>query len=178
MNEFFAKYADLTALSLTLLIPLSLTIYLKRKARKRIRAVASYFLVFGPSGILVFMFFHLFENSYRAIEQTINGSFAYDFRFYSLILFGLVLAYAGSLFLKACFIKCLAQSNSNGAYFYKVILVLLITLPLIPITPIAMVPVICCSISVLAFPFVRRKLKSSKNHVTHTSPGSRVLSYP
>jgi hypothetical protein len=162
MNEFLEKYADLTALSLTLLASLILTVILKRKATKRLRAIPTYFLVFGPSGILAFIFFHLFENTFRAIEKAINGRFEYNFRFYSLILFGLVLAYIGSIFLKTCFEKCLNEQNSNRSYFYNISLVLLLTLPLIPITPIAALPLICCSISLPALPFVRRKQKSLK----------------
>ena len=163
MNEFFENYADLTALSLTWLIPLALTIYVKRAARKKIRAAATYFFVFGPSGILSFVFFHLLENTYRAIEKSINGSFEYNFHFYALILFGLVLAYAGVLLLEACLSKCLAHSTDHRFYFHSVLLILLITLPLIPITPVAFVPVICASVSVLAFPFVQRKLKFPAN---------------
>jgi hypothetical protein len=157
MNGFFNKYADLTALLLTLVLPLLLTVYLKTRAGKRIRAVPVYFFVFGPSGILSFIFFHLFENSYRAIEATINNRFTYSFRFYSLILFGLVVAYLGALYLKACFDKCFLGPQANRSYFYKVLLVLLVTAPLIPITPIAAVPSICCSVSILAFAFVRRE---------------------
>lgn len=176
MNEFFEKYADLTALSLTFLIPLVITLHLKRAARKKIRAAATYFFMFGPSGILSFVFFHLFENTYRAIEKKISGSFEYNFRFYALILFGLVLAYTGVLFLKACLSKCLVQRTDNRNYFYQVLLILVINLPLIPITPIAFVPIICCSVSVLAFPFVRRKMKfSTKPPVNRPSLiGSKV----
>ena len=156
MNEYFNKYADLTALSLTLVLPLIFTIYLKRKAQKRIRAVPVYFLVFGPLGILSFIFFHLFENGYRAIDATANGHFAYNFHFYSLILFGVVVATLGTWYLKSCIDKCLWRPGSNRPYFYKVLLVLLITVPLIPITPIAAVPSICCSVSILALPFVHK----------------------
>ena len=156
MNEFFDKYADLTALALTLILPLGLTIYLKTKAQKKIRVLAVYFFVFGPLGILSFIFFHLFENSYRAIVAAINGSFVYNFHFYALILLGFVVGYLGALYLKACYDKCLIGPKQNRSYFYKVLLLLLVTAPLIPITPIAAVPGICCLVSVLAFPFVCR----------------------
>lgn len=164
MNEFFDKYADLTALALTLLIPLLLTIYIKTKASKRIRLVPVYFLVFGPSGILSFIFFHLFENSYRAVMAAAAGHFVYNFHFYSLILFGLIVACLGVRYLKACFDKCFRVYKANRSYFYTVALILLITTPLIPITPIAAVPSICCAISLLAFPFVCRKTSSRKNN--------------
>ena len=163
MHEFFDKYADTTALVLTLIIPLLLTIYLKTKVKKGIRAIAVYFFVFGPSGILSFIFFHLFENSYRAAEAAIDEHFEYNFRFYSLILFGVVVAYLGILYLKACFDKCISDSKGNRSYFYKILLVLLVTAPLIPVTPIAGVPAICCAVSILALPFIRRKKFSYSN---------------
>jgi H+/Cl- antiporter ClcA len=178
MNQFLEKYTDITAFILTLSVPLIITIVLKRRAQKKLRAVPAYFLVFGPCGVLAFIFFHLLENSYRAIENAINGSFQYSFRFYSLILFGLVLAYLGILFLKACFTKCLAEQTNNRSYFYKILLVLLITLPLIPITPIASVPAICCSISVLALPFVRRRSKKSSNQTSIKITSSPALTSP
>jgi hypothetical protein len=156
MNEFFNKYADVTALSLALLLPLLLSIYLKRKAKAAIRTLPTYFFLFGPLGILSFIFFHLFENTYRAITAAIDGHFAYNFHFYSLILFGLVVAYLAALFLNACIDKCVSESASNSSYWYKLSLILLITLPLIPVTPIAAVPAICCSFSVLSYPFVRK----------------------
>jgi len=124
MNEYFNKYADLTALSLTFVLPVLFTIYLKRKAQKRIRAVPVYFLLFGPFGILSFIFFHLLENSYRAIEATVNSHFSYNFHFYSLILFGVVVASQGALYLKSCIDKCLRVSRGNRSYFYKVLLML------------------------------------------------------
>jgi hypothetical protein len=165
MNEYFNKYADLTALSLTFALPLLFTIYLKIKAQKRIRAVPAYFLFFGPFGILSFIFFHLFENSYRAIEATVNSHFTYNFHFYSLILFGVVVASLGALYLKSCIDKCLSVSSGNRSYFFKVLLMLLITVPLIPITPIAAVPAICCSVSILALPFVRKKRNTNSKEI-------------
>lgn len=163
MNEFFDKYADLTALALTLNIPLLLTIYLKTKARRRIRFVPVYFFVFGPSGILSFIFFHLFENCYRAVVSATAGHFVYNFHFYSLILFGLIVAGLGAIHLKACFDKCFRVYKANRSYLYTIALILFITAPLIPITPIAAVPSICCAISLLAFPFVCRKTPSRKD---------------
>jgi hypothetical protein len=171
MDEFFDKYADVTAFTIALVLPLLLTLYLKAKAKARIRAVAAYFLFFGPASILSFIFFHLFENTYRAIAAAIDRHFAYNFHFYSLILFGLVVAYIGALYLKASMEKCQLGSESNRSYFFKLLLMLTITVPLIPVTPIAAVPAICCTISVISFPFVTRKNKraavkkqEAKNH--------------
>lgn len=165
MNEFFNKYADLTALILTLAFPLAMTIQFKRKAQKKLRAVPAYFLLFGPAGIMTFIFFHLFENSYHAVEGAIAGSFEYNFRFYSLILLGFVIAYIGILFFKACRGKCLQEEKSR-ACLLQMIAVLSVSVPLVPITPIAIVPSICCAVSLLALPFVSRKIKLASMTIT------------
>jgi hypothetical protein len=162
MNEFISKYIDLMALAFTVVMPFVVTIQLKRKAGKKLRAVPVYFFVFGPSGILTFMFFHLFENIYRAITAYISGSFQYNFKFYSLLLLGVVVAYLGIQFIIACHNKCLEGNSANRPYFSQILLILLFTLPLIPIIPIAAVPLICCIISLLAFAFVRRSVKQNK----------------
>jgi len=165
MNEFLNRYADLTALVLALTLPLAMTIQFKRKARKKLRAVPTYFLLFGPAGIMSFIFFHLFENSYRAVEKTIAGSFDYNFRFYSLILLGFVIAYLGVLFYKACRSKCLGEGK-NRPCLLNMVAVLLVSVPLVPITPIAIVPSICCGVSLLALPFVRREVRLASMIVT------------
>lgn len=159
MSDFISKYIDLMALVLTILIPAIITFQLKRKKGKKLRAIAVYLNMFGPSGILVFIFFHLFENSYRAIDALIKGAFKYDFRFYSLLLLGVVIGYLGIQFLYACYAKCLQKEQANRYYFKQVFLILLFTLPLIPIIPIAAVPFICCVFSLSGFFFVNRKIR-------------------
>lgn len=161
MNEFFNNYVDFAALLLAVLVPLIFTIMFTRRAGKELRAVPAYLLFFGPAGILSFIFFHLFENSYHAIDQSVKGTFTYNFRFYSLILLGLVIAYLALLFLKACSSICLEQRKTSLSFFTTLLLIVLVSAPLIPLIPIAAVPIFCCAISCLGFPFVRRKQRHS-----------------
>ncbi len=156
MNKFFNQYADLTALVLALILPLVCTILLKQKAGKKMRAVPAYFLFFGPCGVIIFIFFHLLENSYRAVEGAIAGSFSYSFRFYSLILLGIVVAWAGYKYLIACRNKCLNGPSANRSTLYSILLIFIICGPLIPITPISAAPMICCVISLMGLPFTSR----------------------
>ncbi len=160
MDKFFNQYADLTALILTFLLPLAITVLVKRQTGKKARAVPSYLLFFGPSGILIFIFFHLFENSYRAISSAIAGSFIYNFHFYSLILMGVVVAGIGYLFFRACWIKCTTENTTNKRIFRAMILIVIVTIPLIPITSIAALPSICTVFSLAGLPFVTRKAKN------------------
>ncbi|HKO81413.1 MAG TPA: hypothetical protein VJU78_13500 [Chitinophagaceae bacterium] len=160
MNKFFGQYADLTALALTFLLPVILTLVIKRKAGKKTRAVPAYLLLFGPCGIVVFIFFHLFENSYRAISAVISGSFVYNFHFYSLLLMGAVIACIGYFFLRACWFKCVGGTNNNRLIFQIMLSIAVVTGPLIPITSISALPLFCCMFSLAGLPFVRRRLKN------------------
>lgn len=156
MDKFFEEYADLTAVILAFSLPLFFTIFIKLKTRRVTRAMAVYLLLFGPLGILSFIFFHLFENSYRAIIAAMAGTFEYDFHFYSLILLGVAIAVTASFFLAACLRKCL-YGASNKNIFASMTLVIAICAPLLPITPISAVPLVCCVIAVGGVFSVRRK---------------------
>lgn len=165
MNKFFAEYTDLTALAITLFLPLLLTIFIKRKTGRRARAVAVYFSLFGPAGILAFISLHLFENSYHAVEHAVQGTFKYDFHFYSIILLGAVIAVTGGSLLRACWQKCTGNSHSNHKIFLCIALILLVCVPLFPITPISAAPVFCCIISLPAIFFVRRRMEQTEKDI-------------
>jgi hypothetical protein len=91
------------------------------------------------------------------VENSLNGTFVYNFRFYSLLLLGASMGYLGIRFLQASFDKCLQGDFQNRRYFLHLLAVLLLAVPLIPIIPIAYVPVFLCGASLAGFPFVRRK---------------------
>lgn len=156
MDKFFEEYADLTAVILAFFLPLFFTIFIKLRTRRATRAMAIYLLLFGPLGILSFIFFHLFENCYRAIVAAMAGTFKYDFHFYSLILFGVVIVVTASFFLMACLRKCLYGSNHKNI-FISIVLLVVMCAPLLPITLISAVPIICCIIALGGVFSVRRK---------------------
>jgi len=171
MNGFFERYADLTALLLTVLAPIAIAIFAKRKSKKKVRALPAYFLLFGPLGIVVFMFFHLAENTYRALTEAVAGTFVYDFRFYSLIMLGIVLGGAGTALLNACVQKCFDKNTANSAVLKRMLLVAVISIPLIPIIVLGYLPLILSAISLLAMPFVNRKTNTV--HVLSEEEDSR-----
>jgi hypothetical protein len=105
------------------------------------------------------MFFHLFENTYHAVENVIAGRFSYNFHFYSLMLMGAVLAGIGAVLMRACWQKCTGLLYSNRRIFLFMLLTAILCLPLLPITPLSVVPVFCCLISFSGVFFVRRKTK-------------------
>ncbi|HEU4902559.1 MAG TPA: hypothetical protein VFT06_07190 [Flavisolibacter sp.] len=157
MTEFIYRYIDLVALALTFIFPLIVTVRLKKRAGARLRSLPAYLLVFGPCGTIAFIFFHLFENTYRAVLGLLNGSFHYTFHFYALMLVGVVVAYLGFQFLAACQHKCFDTGKADRNYFIQLSLLLVFTVPQIPLISIAAVPFYCCVISLLGFGFVHRK---------------------
>ena len=144
------------------IIPFVLVILVKRKTGRQTRAVPSYFLLFGPSAILTFMFFHLFENSYDAIENSLSGRFKYDFHFYARILLGVLMASIASFLVRTCWQKYAGHPSCDRRIFLYMLLVAAVCLPLLPITPISNVPVFCCVISFTGLFFVRRKIKEKE----------------
>ena len=161
MSKYFNQYADLTALCLTFLLPVLFVWLVKRRVGKKVRAVPAWLLFFGPSGIMVFIFFHLLENSYHAVEGLIADTFVYNFKFYSLILLGLVVGLSGYLFWQSCLKKCLFDQPANRSVFKAILLVVLICAPLIPIIAISWLPIICCGVSLIGLPFTRRRLNNA-----------------
>ena len=119
MHKFFNQYADLTALLLTVLLPVITAFIVKRKTGRKTSAIPVYFLMFGPTGIIVFMFFHLFENIYRGIIAASSGVFHYDFRFYSLILFGIILGSAGYFFFVPVFVNVCISKKATGQFLFR-----------------------------------------------------------
>lgn len=159
MKQFLYDYSDLCALIGTFLLPLWFTIRAKQAAGRSLRAIAAYFFFFSPLGSLTFISFHLLENSYRAVDAYVAGTFVYDFHFYSLELLGVVVFVIALSLLKAS-----RQYATTGLhlikYFRLLGLLLLVSLPLIPIAPIAAVPGMVSLISLIALPLLRRKQKA------------------
>ena len=156
MNKFLLLWADAVAMLLSLIIPLIITIVLKRRMKKQVRAVPVYFLLFGTLAILVHISFHLFEISYHAIDNSLKGTFTYNFRFYSLILMGGTLAYLSSQLLNRCMYKCNHPYTTSKPLYQSMAFIVLVSAPTIALTPIGALPTMGCFISVVALQFVRK----------------------
>jgi hypothetical protein len=101
---------------------------------------------------------HLSENIYRAINGAINGTFVYDFRYYSILLLGTLIVGSGVMYLNAAKQYITSHTSAKKVLFY-IALIVVVTAPLIPIVPIAAVPSIACAISLVGLPFVHRRKK-------------------
>ena len=158
MEKFFESYIDITAVITALVIALIFKIISLRNPNTQIWAVPAFFTLFGPALVIVFMSAHLSENIYRAINGIIDGTFLYDFKYYSVMLLGTLVVVAGVLYLNAAKQYIAGSSSAKNVLIFIAVIVLL-TAPLIPIVPIAAIPSIACTISLLGLPFVHRRRK-------------------
>lgn len=157
MNTYF-HYIDQVVLALCFVFTLVNTHRMVRRATVSLRRVPAYFAVFGATAIATFLGFgHLFEISYHAVERVVAGTFAFDFRFYSLLLMGMLLLTLSVQMLNAIG----AWFQGTGQEWRKVIkvalLIVAVSAPAIVFSPIAAVPSIGCGITLLAMPFVMKR---------------------
>jgi hypothetical protein len=158
MIRFYLNHIDEIVLILCLLFTFINTIRLVRRATVSVRKVPAYFVVFGATAIATFIGGgHLFEISYRAIERAINGTFVYDYRFYSLILMGMVLLSLSIRMLREIGAWFRGIPGSQRSAIRTALLIIIISAPTGVFTPIGYVPSIGCAITLLFFPFAVRK---------------------
>lgn len=154
MNAYF-NYVDQIVLALCFLFTFINTYRMVRSATVQVRKVPAYLLVFGATAIATFMGFgHLFEISYHAVERALARQFVYDFRFYSLIMMGMVLLTLSVYLLHyiAEFLK--GTPGSRHDIIRTVLFIIVCSAPAGFLTPIALMPTMGCAISMLALPFV------------------------
>jgi hypothetical protein len=100
------------------------------------------------------------------MERVVAGKFVYDFRFYSLILMGMVLLTLSVYLLRYItdFLKGVPDSRPN--IVRTMLFIVAASAPAGFLTPIALMPTMGCAISMLALPFVVKK--SIKTNVPTT----------
>lgn len=157
MNSFFLYWVDLAAMVLSLALALYFTIRYKKKGVQPLRAVPLFFLLFGPLVIIVHMGFHNFEILYRAVQNSMAGNFTYSFRFYSLMLMGVLVLWLSVSFLKQSAGVYVWGTHTKKELLRTASIIALVTLPTIPLTPIGSLPLMACLINLIASAFVRKK---------------------
>lgn len=158
MITFYLNYIDQIVLTLCGIFTLINTIRLVWRATVPVRKIPAYFVVFGATSIATFLGAgHLFEISYRAIERAVAGTFIYDYRFYSLILMGIVLLSLSVRMLREIGNWFQGISGSQRRAMQTALLIVAVSAPTGVFTPIGYVPSIACAISLIFFPFVIKK---------------------
>ena len=154
--EQFLYHIDAYVLSLSIVLTLVGTLRVAHDAALPVRQIPLFFLLLGISLIFSAMVGHLFENSVRAIMQAIEGSFVYDFRFYSLIFMGVVfIAISGYMFQQVK--RWLSGDWQAKRNFIKAAFCLItLSVPSVGFTPIGILPTLACLTSFSAMPFTIR----------------------
>lgn len=147
-------YIDVIALIVSVVTAIFFTVKTLRKTGRRLRTTAIFFMYLGPAVIAVHMIFHTVEISYHAFENILAGTFSYNFRFYSLILFGLILIALNHTLLRT--MKSFLSGGSITDVWKSIIPIILVSVPTIPFTPIGALPAIACLISITALPFAKK----------------------
>lgn len=152
MEQLF-MYIDFIILAFAVILALVYTVKTVKQAISPLRKIPLFFVVFGASAIVAFMFGHLFEIGTRAIQRVIAGNFVYDYRFYSLMLMGVVFISIGIYMLSQ--IKAWSMGDSQGKrnFLRAVLVMILLSAPTFPLTPIGLLPTIGCLISLAGLPF-------------------------
>ncbi len=152
----FRTWADVIALSLAIILSITLTFLALKRSGDALRGSAVFFLFLGPAVIGFNMAMHTLQVLYGAVEAITNGTFTYDFRFYSLLLIGSVLIYRSVSMLKQGWAKCMFRLQNMTAVYKNVIVVSIISASTIPFTPIGALPVLACIITLISLRFAHK----------------------
>ncbi|CAN5357146.1 hypothetical protein BH09BAC4_BH09BAC4_20350 [soil metagenome] len=164
MSTFFLYYIDVTVLALCFVFTLINTVRMVRKATASVRKVPAFFAVFGATSIATFIGAgHLFEISYHALERLIDKTFVYDFRFYSLILMGVVLLSLGVYMIGQIGAWFRGVPGSQRRIIGVALVIVAVSLPTVVFTPIGYAPPLACVITLLAMPFVIKQKVGSQH---------------
>jgi hypothetical protein len=139
MNQFFELFGG----PMAVLISILSTIVVSRRWKKYRADSTRRFLVpllyWGPIFLMACMLLHIVQNAYRALVS-FNETGIFNFYFYSLQLFGFVVAYQSYLLLMNCRKHVSGKKRLNKGLLLSMGLIILTTLPTFVFTPIGIIP--------------------------------------
>lgn len=160
MNKFFEFFGG----PIAVLLSIAATILVSRAwrtDRHNTRGFPVSVLYWGPLFLAACMLLHLIQNAYRAIvSYQENGVF--NFYYYSLQLFGIVVSYQAYRLLLQCRLHVNGDKPLNRQLLLSASLIILTTLPTFAFTPIGIIPSIVMTITILISFTTHRKT----NHFT------------
>ena len=139
MNQFFELFGGPIAVLLSILSTIVVSRRWKKYRSKNTRSMLVAFLYWGPLFLMSCMLLHIIQNAYRAIAG-FNETGVFNFYFYSLQLFGFVVAYQSYLLLIRCRRHVTGKTRMNQHLLFSIGLIMLTTLPTFAFTPIGIIP--------------------------------------
>lgn len=127
--------------------------------RPPIRLGALFALTLGPMLVALSMLAHLAENLYYALERILQHSFHFDFRFYSLMLMGIVFLGISSYMLWQIWLLCRGRSRAGRQIWWAALVLSVLSAPTVVFTPIGLLPTLACVVSVVGLRFVYKPIE-------------------
>ena len=158
--ESYLENIDTIALFAGLLGSVLFTFWLIKTATIGIRAVPLFLASFGSSVVVSSMAFgHLFENCYRAALRVVEGTFVFNFHFYSIILMGLVILSHGLYMLWQLRLITMGDPAAKKRFLLAAVVLSALTAPVFLLRPIGLLPTIACIISLSGLYFLVKPVR-------------------
>jgi hypothetical protein len=157
MNEFLELFGGPIAVVSSII---TTWIISKRWKTYRHSSTRTFFvpiLYWGPLFLISCMFLHCFRNGYNTIIALSANMKAFNFYYYSLQMFGGVLAYQSYLLLQKCKEHVSGELRYNRGLYRSMLIIIATSLPTFIFTPIGIVPAIVLAITFISSLFVHKK---------------------
>lgn len=177
--ESFFFYADYYALAAKLAIIIFFVARAWRAgARGALLLAASWVFLVGTF-VAVMLSFHNAEIVYRALTnqgsyRSPGSGFTYDFRFYSLVLFGCVMISQGVPMMRAARDLSRGSGEAAGRLLRPTLVVLALSAPLIPIQFFGAVLTACAALNLPALLLARRALRKAARVDERAAPAAAL----
>src|SRR3954470_16920299 len=127
-------------------------------------------LYWGPLFLICCMFLHCFRNGYNTIVALNADIKAFNFYYYSLQMFGGVLAYQSYLLLQKCKKHVSGELRYNRSLYRSIFIIIATSLPTFIFTPIGIVPTVVLAITFISSLFIHKKKVKNEMVIEYAAP--------
>ena len=170
MNTFF-YYIDHITLAASVFLALYYTFRFAFRGSVGLPGLLLFLWLFGACAIVLHMNSHLIEVTYNGFKRAAEGTFTFDFRFYSLLFMGAVFLSIGIYLLECIRTFALGDRRAKKQFLRAALAISALSAPAGVLTPIALLPTLACVISLTGMAFVgrvRKRRRAFHLHETET----------
>ena len=161
MNEFLERFGDPFALLSSIVATWIISKRWSASLHASVRKYLIPFFYWGPTFLLCCMMLHCLQNGAKTVIALEANSKAFNFRYYSLQLFGCVMACQGLWLLQHCKLHISGNKRYNLSLYSSMLVIVVISLPTFIFTPIGIVPTFVLIITFICSLLVH-KINTSK----------------
>lgn len=158
MNILF-QYIDAIVIAATVLATAGYCRYAYATYHPPMRLLALFGLILGVMLVSLSTLAHLGENAYHALERIVQGTFHFDFHFYSLMLMGVVFLGISGYMLWEVHLLCQGRSRAGRHIWWAALVLIVLSAPTFFFTPIGLLPTVACLVSMLGLRFVYKPIE-------------------